>query len=81
MQVTLEDRIRDRAYFISQAHGGAGDDAQFWLMAEREVLAEIAAESAAAEIVAESAAAEVAAESRGGSRGGISGGGSRGGIL
>ena len=64
MQVTLEDRIRDRAYFISQAHGGAGDDAQFWLMAEREVLAEIAAESAAAEIVAESAAAEVAAESR-----------------
>ncbi|MEZ5889036.1 MAG: DUF2934 domain-containing protein [Xanthobacteraceae bacterium] len=46
MQLTLEDRIRDRAYFISQAHGGAGDDTHFWLMAEREVLAEIAAESA-----------------------------------
>ena len=33
MQLTLEDRIRERAYFISQASGGAGDDRQFWLMA------------------------------------------------
>ena len=54
MQSTLEDRIRDRAYFISQAHGGAGDDRHFWLMAEREVLAEIAAEPVAAEVAAAS---------------------------
>lgn len=75
MQLTLEDRIRERAYYISQASGGAGDDRQFWLMAEREVLAEIATESAAqveadpvahvaAEPVSETfAAPEVVAES------------------
>ena len=61
MQSTLEDRIRDRAYFISQPDGGAGDDRHFWLMAEREVLAEIAAEPVAAEVAAASVT-EVAAE-------------------
>ena len=48
MKLTLEDRIRQRAYFLSLSGGRAGDETHFWLIAEREVLAEIAMESAAA---------------------------------
>ena len=47
MELTLEHRIRERAYFLSLAAGGAGDGVNFWLIAEREVLAEVAMESAA----------------------------------
>ena len=47
MATTLEDRIRERAYFLSQSGGGADDGTHFWLIAEREVLAEVAMESAA----------------------------------
>ena len=47
MATTLEDRIRERAYFLSQGGGGADDGTHFWLIAEREVLAEVAMESAA----------------------------------
>ena len=48
MQLALEDRIRQRAYFLSLSGGGAGDETHFWLVAEREVLTEVATESAAA---------------------------------
>ena len=48
MKLTLEDRIRQRAYFLSLSGGGAGDETHFWLIAEREVLAGIGMESAAA---------------------------------
>ena len=51
MKLTLEDRIREHAYFSSQSGGGAGDGSHFWLIAEREVLA--AMESAAASPLAE----------------------------
>ena len=44
MELTLEHRIRERAYFLSLAGGGAGDGVNFWLIAEREVLAEVAME-------------------------------------
>ena len=47
MATTLEDRIRERAYFLSQRGGRADDGTHFWLIAEREVLAEVAMESAA----------------------------------
>ena len=46
MKLTLEDRIRQRAYFLSLSGGGAGDETHFWLVAEREVLTEVATESA-----------------------------------
>ena len=42
---TLRDRIRERAYHLWSNGSGQGDDNDYWLMAEREVLAEIAAES------------------------------------
>lgn len=58
MQLTLEERIRERAYFLSESAGGGGDDTHFWLIAEREVLAEIATESATAVQVAEAIHAE-----------------------
>ena len=48
MKLTLEDRIRQRAYFLSLSAAGAGDETHFWLVAEREVLAEVVMESAAA---------------------------------
>ena len=66
MNLTLEDRIRERAYFqwLNNAEAGewlnnaeAGDARpHFWLIAEREVLAEVAMESATAFQFAEAAA-------------------------
>jgi hypothetical protein len=53
MDMTLHDRIRERAYFLSLGSGGAGDGAHFWLTAEREVLNEIAMESGATSQLAE----------------------------
>ena len=47
MVQTLHDRIRERSYFLSQRGGGVDDGTHFWLIAEREVLAEVATESAA----------------------------------
>jgi hypothetical protein len=46
MKLTLVDRIRQRAYFLWVSGGGAGDETHFWLTAEREVLAEVAMDSA-----------------------------------
>jgi len=46
MNLSLEDRIRQRAYFLSLS--GAGDETHFWLIAEREVMAEVVIESAPA---------------------------------
>jgi hypothetical protein len=46
MNLSLEDRIRQRAYFLSLS--GAGDETYFWLIAEREVMAEVVTESAPA---------------------------------
>jgi len=46
MNLSLEDRIRQRAYFLSMS--GAGDETTFWLIAEREVMAEVMMESAPA---------------------------------
>jgi hypothetical protein len=45
MEQTLHDRIRERAQHLWSAGCGQADDNHYWLMAEREVLAEIAAES------------------------------------
>jgi hypothetical protein len=47
MGLTLEDRIRWRAYFLWLNDGDAGDESYYWLIAEREVLAEVAMEPAA----------------------------------
>ena len=52
---TLRDRIRERAYHLWSNGSGQGDDNDYWLMAEREVLAEIAAESLLASASPESA--------------------------
>jgi Protein of unknown function (DUF2934) len=41
----LQDRIRERAHHLWSNGCGQGDDNHYWLMAEREILAEIAAES------------------------------------
>ena len=46
MNLSLEDRIRQRAYFLSLS--GAGDETHFWLIAEREMTAEVVTESAPA---------------------------------
>ena len=48
MQLALEDRIRQRAYFLSLSGSGSGDQTHFWLVAEREVLTEVARESVVA---------------------------------
>ena len=56
MKLTLEDRIRQRAYFLWLDGTGAGDDIHFWLIAEREVLAGVAMEAAAAYQLAEATA-------------------------
>ena len=53
---TLRDRIRERAYHLWSNGSGHGDDNDYWLLAEREVLAEIAAESLLASASAETAA-------------------------
>jgi hypothetical protein len=53
MELTLEHRIRERAYFLSLGGGGACDGVHFWLIAEREVMAEVAMESVAASQLAE----------------------------
>jgi hypothetical protein len=50
MPVSLEDRIRDRAHFLSQGGGGVFQGGHFWLIAEREVLIEVAMESAAIQL-------------------------------
>ncbi|MEZ5889596.1 MAG: DUF2934 domain-containing protein [Xanthobacteraceae bacterium] len=42
----LEDRIRERAYFLWLDASKAGDATYFWLIAEREVLAQVAIEAA-----------------------------------
>jgi hypothetical protein len=46
MNLTLEDRIRERAYFLWLDASKAGDATYFWLTAEREVLAQVAMEAA-----------------------------------
>jgi hypothetical protein len=46
MNLSLENRIRQRAYFLSLI--GSGDETHFWLIAEREVMAEVVTESAPA---------------------------------
>jgi len=45
MELSLEDRIRRRAYFLWLDGGGAGNDVYFWLIAEGQVLAEVAVEA------------------------------------
>lgn len=47
MNLNLEDRIRERAYFLWLDASKAGDATYFWLIAEREVLAQVAMEAAA----------------------------------
>jgi hypothetical protein len=46
MNPTLEDRIRERAYFLWLESGSAGDDIYYWLIAEREVMADVATQAA-----------------------------------
>lgn len=60
MAKALEDRIRERAYYLSINHGGAGDNNHFWLMAEREVLAEITGATVSAPVSATTAATDSA---------------------
>jgi hypothetical protein len=48
MNPRLEERIRQRAYFLSLNGGGSSDETDFWLGAEREVMAEVVMESAVA---------------------------------
>jgi hypothetical protein len=48
MESALENRIRERAYFLWLSGGEAGDEKHFWLIAEREELADVAMNSAAA---------------------------------
>lgn len=47
MDLSLKERIRQRAYFLSMS--GAGDDTTSWLIAEREVMAEVTTEEVATE--------------------------------
>ncbi len=55
MNRTLEDRIRQRAYFLWLDSAG-GDHIQFWLVAESQVSAEVAMESTTARQLAEATA-------------------------
>jgi hypothetical protein len=48
MESTMEDRIRQRAYFLWLDNDRTGDATSFWLAAEREVLAEIEKEATTA---------------------------------
>jgi hypothetical protein len=50
MDASLEDRIRTRAYFLSQGGGGVDHGTHFWLAAERELLAEVASSAAATQL-------------------------------
>ena len=56
MKLTLEDRIRQRAYFLWLDSAGVGEDIHFWLVAESQVLAEVAMESTTASRLAEATA-------------------------
>lgn len=47
MEMTLEDRIRQRAYYMWLDGGGGLDSTSYWLTAEREVLADTEREAAA----------------------------------
>lgn len=51
-----DERIRQRAYFLWLDDSETDDATHFWLIAEREVLAEIAMEAATALQLAEAAA-------------------------
>ena len=42
MEQALQDRIRERAHHLWSNDCGQGDDNHYWLMAEREILAEAA---------------------------------------
>jgi hypothetical protein len=48
VEQALQNLIRERAYFLWLSGGEAGDEMHFWLIAEREVLADVAMNSAAA---------------------------------
>ena len=52
MELSLEDRIRQRAYFLWLDDGGSGNDIYFWLIAEGQVLAEVAGEAETARQIA-----------------------------
>ena len=56
MDSTLEDLIRQRAYFLWLDDSASTDATYFWLIAEREVMAEVAAHAATAGERAEAAA-------------------------
>ena len=56
MDSTLEDLIRQRAYFLWLDDSASTDATYFWLIAEREVMAEVAAQAATARERAEAAA-------------------------
>ncbi len=47
MESTMEDRIRQYAYFLWLDNNRTGDATVFWLAAERKVLAEVEKEAAA----------------------------------
>ena len=48
MEPTFEHRIHERAYFLSAQWRWSPATTHFWLIAERELLTEVAMESAAA---------------------------------
>ena len=56
MDSTLEDLIRQRAYFLWLDDSASTDATYFWLIAEREVMAEVAAQAATARERAQAAA-------------------------
>lgn len=56
MDSTLEELIRQRAYFLWLDDSASNDATYFWLIAEREVMAEVAAQAATAREHAEAAA-------------------------
>ena len=62
MESTMEDRIREQAYFLWLANNCTGDATCFWLAAEREVLAEV--EKEAAEAVEDAQASPLSATHR-----------------
>ena len=56
MELPLEDRIRQHAYFLWLDNAGAGNDVYFWLAAENQILAEVAMEAETARQLAEATA-------------------------